>query len=126
MKTMKIFAMAMVSMFCASVNANATEAEAPEMTLGDQVVKMQYVYETAKNEYELKDGEVVSKTIYKWDAEQDAWKPYKKYAVSKNADNSFLSCGCWDDSTNSFSANIMCQSYKTSENPALLVLPRTK
>ncbi len=116
-----VFAMAMVSML--NANANTVETNTPAE---NKSFKLEYNDKNEKSEYEIKNGEVISKIVYKWNSNSKTWVPCTKYAISKNADDTILSCGNWNESTMDFSSNISCQSFPTSMYPNLINLPKEK
>ncbi len=114
MKKIVFIVMAMVSM--SNVNAEVTVPAEGKFT-------KVYNYDNEKVEYEMKNNEVVSKVVYKWNENLEAWKPLMKYAISKNADTTILSCGYWDENTKEFSSSISIKSFATADCIDVIALP---
>lgn len=118
-----------VMLVCTSSVANAQTKEQKFVYDKKENVETVYTldetgrYLTPKLKYEFqKDTQenTVTKTAYRWNAENKAWNPYYQIVLIEGENESELEYACWNKETKDFSLNIQKAVYEKDFNNDLL------
>lgn len=134
MKTMKmIVAMATVMMMSSFTSIEAAENASPaphniEVAVNAKRATRTMLHRTSeglnKFDYTLDaEGRVASKTMYRWDAKNDEWRPICMLSTNYEGEENELIYAAWDNASGSFTADITISDYDKAECPVLLKLP---